>query len=246
MPCVLLICGGRDLDEDKVFCYLQENVFVSKVFRVIAGGAKGADKAAIRWAKHNQINHTEFLADWEKFGNKAGPIRNVQMLKEGKPDIVIAFPGSVGTAHMVSIAKAKGVPVIQIEGNFEMVKKKTSKSRWNEEESAEPKKVKKQSSKEPSIEDLKEQVARLKKELKTVKQQQAEWNFDVSQLTADRLNFMICMYSIAKKEDGLVRDYIKGLKTIPRFKKDFEHIREIYKSNKTLSKILSKISKDEK
>ncbi len=34
-----------------------------------------------------------FPADREKHGRAAGPIRNKQMLEEGKPDLVAAFPG---------------------------------------------------------------------------------------------------------------------------------------------------------
>lgn len=42
--------------------------------------------------------------------------RNKQMLNEGKPDLVVAFPGGSGTAHMVKIAKAVGIMVIEIDG----------------------------------------------------------------------------------------------------------------------------------
>lgn len=45
----------------------------------------------------------------------AGYIRNAQMLSEGQPNIVIAFPGGKGTEMMVSLAKKKGVQVIQID-----------------------------------------------------------------------------------------------------------------------------------
>jgi predicted Rossmann-fold nucleotide-binding protein len=35
------------------------------------------------------------------------------MLSEGKPDLVIAFPGGRGTADMIRQAKEAGVPVRQ-------------------------------------------------------------------------------------------------------------------------------------
>jgi hypothetical protein len=44
----------------------------------------------------------------------AGPIRNARMLEEGKPDIVIAFPGGRGTANMIEQAHAAGVEVVQV------------------------------------------------------------------------------------------------------------------------------------
>jgi hypothetical protein len=47
-------------------------------------------------------------------GKAAGPIRNQRMIDEGKPDLVIAFPGGRGTADMVSRAKKAGIPVQEI------------------------------------------------------------------------------------------------------------------------------------
>lgn len=42
-----------------------------------------------------------------------GPLRTTQMLVEGRPDAVIAFPGGKGTAHMVRKARAAGLPVVE-------------------------------------------------------------------------------------------------------------------------------------
>jgi hypothetical protein len=33
------------------------------------------------------------------------------MLKEGHPDLVVAFPGGKGTAGMIALARAAGIPV---------------------------------------------------------------------------------------------------------------------------------------
>jgi len=75
------------------------------------GMARGADMLAWQWAHDFGIPTCEFPADWDRHRRSAGTIRNEQMLREGKPDLVIAFPGGRGTAHMVRIAKAAGVPV---------------------------------------------------------------------------------------------------------------------------------------
>lgn len=45
----------------------------------------------------------------------AGPIRNSRMLREGKPDLVLAFPGHGGTADMVKQAGEAGVGVMKAE-----------------------------------------------------------------------------------------------------------------------------------
>jgi hypothetical protein len=39
--------------------------------------------------------------------------RNQQMLDEGRPDLVVAFPGGAGTANMVKLARAIGCEVIE-------------------------------------------------------------------------------------------------------------------------------------
>jgi hypothetical protein len=36
------------------------------------------------------------------------------MLEEGKPDLVVAFPGGTGTANMVKQARAAGVEVLEV------------------------------------------------------------------------------------------------------------------------------------
>jgi hypothetical protein len=80
---------------------------------VIEGDARGADRMAGEWARNHRVENIKFCADWEKLGRKAGPIRNQLMLDEGKPDLVVAFPGGRRTADMVRRARAAGVEVIE-------------------------------------------------------------------------------------------------------------------------------------
>lgn len=72
----------------------------------------GADKHAAEWAvsrKNLGVEHLPFPADWKRFGRAAGPIRNRQMITEGKPDLVIAFHDALtksrGTAGCVKLAE---------------------------------------------------------------------------------------------------------------------------------------------
>jgi hypothetical protein len=80
---------------------------------IIHGDATGADSFADQWARKNCAPRAVFPADWRRFGKSAGPIRNRQMLKETKPDLVLAFPKetSRGTWDMVNIARDAGVIV---------------------------------------------------------------------------------------------------------------------------------------
>lgn len=84
---------------------------------VIEGDAPGVDRMAGFWARRKRLDNLKFPADWDKYGLAAGPIRNSKMLKEGQPDIVIAFPGpgSKGTHDMADKARAAGVRVIEVD-----------------------------------------------------------------------------------------------------------------------------------
>ena len=81
---------------------------------LIHGAARGADEGAARWAKSEGIASRAYPANWRKHGKAAGPIRNQQMLDDGRPDFVVAFPGGRGTADMVRRAHAAGVPVYEV------------------------------------------------------------------------------------------------------------------------------------
>lgn len=111
----ILVCGGRDYwNWDKVQEILTP-YFSEPGNTIIQGGAQGADALACKFAKEHAIPMEVFRADWKNDHDAAGPLRNYRMLREGKPDLVIAFPGESGTAHMVRIAKEAGVPTIEVE-----------------------------------------------------------------------------------------------------------------------------------
>ena len=82
---------------------------------VIHGAAGGVDEQAMIAAQTLPgVKHLPFQADWNAHGRAAGPIRNKRMLDEGRPELVVAFPGGRGTANMVKQAKAAGVKVIEV------------------------------------------------------------------------------------------------------------------------------------
>lgn len=112
----VLVCGGRDYNR-YVHVYdtlgaLQDSR--GRITHLIAGGATGADYWGESWGRMNKSELLIFPADWKAHGKKAGYLRNVQMLEEGKPDVVLAFPGGRGTEMMKRLAKDAGVEVIDI------------------------------------------------------------------------------------------------------------------------------------
>lgn len=111
----ILVCGGRNYnDKKRVFDYLDYLSSISnEKLIIIQGGAPGADKLAKEWAISRQKQFKEFPADWNTYGKRAGYIRNQQMADDN-PDIVVAFPGGVGTQSMITIAYKMKIPVILI------------------------------------------------------------------------------------------------------------------------------------
>lgn len=108
----VLVCGGRDYDDQShVWSTLGGLHAATPISAVIEGGAYGADTWAMTWGHSERVPVIEFKADWKQHGRSAGPIRNRQMLDEGRPDLVIAFPGGKGTADMVEQARAAGIEV---------------------------------------------------------------------------------------------------------------------------------------
>ena len=117
----VLVCGGRDYsDKARVFAVLDGLAHVSEdsplgvPVTIIHGDAKGADSLADAWSAMNYNCTERYPANWNKHGRGAGPIRNQQMIEDGKPDLVVACPGGRGTADMVSRAQKAGIKIISV------------------------------------------------------------------------------------------------------------------------------------
>lgn len=120
----ILICGDRNYGKSSNQKICQKNIEetltlwnLEEIECIIQGECPygGADYLAKMVAQKLHIPVLSFPADWKTYGKRAGPIRNMQMLKEGKPTVVIAFHDDIetskGTKHMMTIAKKEGIPV---------------------------------------------------------------------------------------------------------------------------------------
>lgn len=104
----VLGCGGRDYGD---YPFVQETLDRFEITEVAHGAAPGTDSLVGRWGIHRRLKTIAYPADWDKYGKRAGPLRNLWMLADFQPELVVAFPGGVGTAHMVQIARAAEVDV---------------------------------------------------------------------------------------------------------------------------------------
>jgi hypothetical protein len=78
---------------------------------VVSGGAQGVDRAAEFAALSVGLGTIIFLPNWEKYGKKAGFLRNMDIVKQA--DKLVAFwdGESKGTLHSINLAKEKGISV---------------------------------------------------------------------------------------------------------------------------------------
>lgn len=117
----ILICGGRDFTDYSLLCRHMDDISEDYDFdnnqpiTIIAGEARGVDTLAKRYAEECGWGYEGYPADWEKYGRRAGYVRNQQMLTEGRPELVVAFPGGKGTEMMVKLSKEAGVRTVVID-----------------------------------------------------------------------------------------------------------------------------------
>lgn len=109
----VLVTGDRNWDDaDLIEKHLKK---LPKGSVVIEGGARGADTLAKGAATRLGFKVEEYKADWGRYKRAAGPIRNKQMLEEGKPDKGLAFHDDIehskGTKNMIAQLEKAGVPV---------------------------------------------------------------------------------------------------------------------------------------
>lgn len=114
---LVMVTGGRAYDNPEVVFAALDTLYADPDLDyvcVIQGGARGADRWARDWCRLNRIGCRTFKADWDRYGRRAGILRNCEMLDFGPPDLVLAFPGGSGTRHAVDEAKRRNIPVILV------------------------------------------------------------------------------------------------------------------------------------
>ena len=119
----IIIAGGRDF----VFVSMLEeslDEYIEKLseddkrrITIISGGAVGADTLGERYAKERGYSLIRFPANWDKYGKRAGYIRNAEMAKyavaDGSYGVLFAFwdEESRGTKNMIETAEKYGLEV---------------------------------------------------------------------------------------------------------------------------------------
>ena len=113
----VIICGSRNWKEEKALPEYRIETYIKTLppnSGVIHGDAPGADTIADRIAREQGHTVIKVKANWDLYGDAAGPIRNQEMLDRGV-DEVVAFhedlANSTGTKDMVQRARKAWIPV---------------------------------------------------------------------------------------------------------------------------------------
>ena len=105
----IVIAGCRNYnnyDEAKEYIdFCIREIKKNNTIVILSGGSRGADAIGERYAIENGYEIRKFVANWDKYGKAAGPIRNEQMAIEA--DYIICFWDykSRGTKSMIENAK---------------------------------------------------------------------------------------------------------------------------------------------
>lgn len=108
----IIIAGGRDYipthwDKFAVELLLRNN----ECTEVVSGGCSGADFFGEEISNKLGIKKTRFIPEWNRFGKKAGPIRNEKMAIYA--DAVILLKGGIGTLSMKNMAIKHGIKILR-------------------------------------------------------------------------------------------------------------------------------------
>ena len=102
----IIVAGSRGFNyysllESKLDFYIDSHQSV----QIVSGTARGADQLGEEYAKNRGFPVERFPADWNKYGKRAGYIRNEQMAKYATHAVIFWDGSSNGSASMIELCK---------------------------------------------------------------------------------------------------------------------------------------------
>lgn len=105
----VIVAGGRDFNDydllKRTLDFMLQNIRTKMVIEIVEGECRGADLLGKRYAKENGYTWSEFPADWDGLGRRAGHVRNEQMAKYANACVCFWDKKSPGTKGMIDLAK---------------------------------------------------------------------------------------------------------------------------------------------
>lgn len=114
----IAVVGGRDFSDYEYMKHILDAYHTKHgISWIVSGGAPGADKMAERYAKDTQIfGFSVYIAQWNKYGTRAGSRRNLLIAETCDALIAFPTPSSKGTWNAVKLARKLGKPVYVMQG----------------------------------------------------------------------------------------------------------------------------------
>lgn len=111
VPRATAVVGSRSFADYALLCETLRPLAIS---RIVTGGAIGADRLAMRYARENDIPCDVFYPDYERYGRGAPKRRNPTIIAHA--EFVVAFwdGKSEGTRHALNIAKLARLETLEV------------------------------------------------------------------------------------------------------------------------------------
>jgi hypothetical protein len=116
----VIVCGSRNWNNRAVIADTLNNLVLEHDWRfpdpvIVHGAARGADRLAADEAGKAGMIVEAHPADWDRYGKRAGIVRNEEMAAAGA-DLCVAFwdGRSTGTQDMLTRAHAHNIPTVTI------------------------------------------------------------------------------------------------------------------------------------
>jgi hypothetical protein len=99
----IAVVGSRTFDN---YSLLEKTLDkIKNIEYIVSGGSIGADKLAEKYAEEHKIEIIIFLPEWDKYGNRAEPVRNEKIITNYDKTIAFWDGKSKGTLLSINISK---------------------------------------------------------------------------------------------------------------------------------------------
>lgn len=118
---VVIVAGSRSFS-DRSLMYKKLDYYLQNQDKILIvhGGANGADKCTAMYAKERGIKTKVFLPNWDKYGKKAGILRNIEMFEyasqfQNRGCVVFWDGKSKGTKNDIELSEKYNIPLRIVE-----------------------------------------------------------------------------------------------------------------------------------
>jgi hypothetical protein len=106
----IIVTGSRDFNNYRLLeAELDFFIPTDRQAQIVSGAAQGADQLGEKYAEKRSLSVQKFPADWLKYGERAGYIRNDQMARCASHAVIFWDGSSRGTASMIELCKSYGL-----------------------------------------------------------------------------------------------------------------------------------------